>query len=889
MSVYVWDGETARATAQYVMTATGPVPASSMRAMPSGYASSELLETESRVFIAHRGGSLNWPEMSLYAYTRAVEWGVGVLEVSLARTSDGVWFGLHDQTLDRTSGTSGANPQSMTWAQVQAYNITAANTNDPSQPVRPYMRLSSLLDAYGDSHLIMFDPKYTYSNATWLNELFTILLQHAPAERLVGKYAISAQGFANACRTRGIKCWGYAYESDVPNLPTQAPAWDFLGMEWSASQEAWDAALAYDKPVFGHICATAGQVTTALGKGASGCMVSGVMTLDRRESESATPPPPPPPVVTDQPGRVNQAGSLPLGSTSYAIPAGALYVSPSGNDTSGTGAIGAPYATLAKAASMVAAGGTIVMRQGVYHEGTSSAAGLGVVVSGKTGVVIQSYPGEAVWLDGSSVTTGWVEDGVFWRKDITLTLDRSPTYSRGALDSTTPGWQWVNPSVPTAPWPEQVFIDGVAQEQVDALAKVGPGKFYVAGTATGTNGFTFTSSAYYIGTDPTGKEVRISDRTVALTCLSANMMVRGVGFRRYSNSTCDFGVVKLYRNGDSMENCIIEDCATTGVWLDHNQGATLRKVTIQRCGLVGGGGNASDNTILDRCKFVGNSRARYNPTPVAGGWKQAHSQYISVLDCDISDNTWTGLWFDEAVHKMDIIGCNVQNNGRWGIVVEISEAARIANCLITGNYLGGVLIQNSNNCRVWNNTFADSGGKSIKILQDPRRPSDGAGNIDGRFSLDWYAANHTWQIASLEFYNNVSDDPGALSLTSEVGYGFAVISQESPLKAWSTFGLKMNGNLYSRTTAGKPLNMFLLAQAGANAAGWGTLPPYRNVVAPQESTSKENIGSSALDSRFMLTPAMETLVATAPQALPADIAALIGVAAGTKHVGVWRD
>lgn len=57
-------------------------------------------------YVAHRGGSREWPEMSLHAYTQAGFWGVGALEVSLARTSDGVWFGLHDADINRTSGTT---------------------------------------------------------------------------------------------------------------------------------------------------------------------------------------------------------------------------------------------------------------------------------------------------------------------------------------------------------------------------------------------------------------------------------------------------------------------------------------------------------------------------------------------------------------------------------------------------------------------------------------------------------------------------------------------------------------------------------------------------------------------------------------------------------------
>ena len=41
-------------------------------------------------YVAHRGGSRDWPEMSMAAYRAAVGLGVDALEISLARTSDGV-------------------------------------------------------------------------------------------------------------------------------------------------------------------------------------------------------------------------------------------------------------------------------------------------------------------------------------------------------------------------------------------------------------------------------------------------------------------------------------------------------------------------------------------------------------------------------------------------------------------------------------------------------------------------------------------------------------------------------------------------------------------------------------------------------------------------------
>ena len=116
------------------------------------------------------------------------------------------------------------------------------------------------------------------------------------------------------------------------------------------------------------------------------------------------------------------AGSAPLGSTNYPIPAGAKYVNPAA-PAAGTGAIASPFKTLAAAVAATPAGGTVVMRGGTYHERVSVYAG----------ITIQAYPGEVVWMDGTVPVTGWVQDGTAWRHDgWNVALDASPTFTKGA-------------------------------------------------------------------------------------------------------------------------------------------------------------------------------------------------------------------------------------------------------------------------------------------------------------------------------------------------------------------------------------------------------------------------------------------------------------------------
>ncbi|HEV2912719.1 MAG TPA: glycerophosphodiester phosphodiesterase [Pyrinomonadaceae bacterium] len=73
----------------------------------------ETFRHESRrpLIIAHRGGAGLWPENTLYAFTRARDLGVDVLEMDAQVTADGVLVVMHDSTLDRT--TDGSGPVNM--------------------------------------------------------------------------------------------------------------------------------------------------------------------------------------------------------------------------------------------------------------------------------------------------------------------------------------------------------------------------------------------------------------------------------------------------------------------------------------------------------------------------------------------------------------------------------------------------------------------------------------------------------------------------------------------------------------------------------------------------------------------------------------------------------
>jgi hypothetical protein len=269
--------------ALYYMSPSGAKTPTAAIPMRRGFANVTDVLNAYGTTMAHRGGSDSYPEMSLYGYTQSVMRGYGVLEVSLGRTSDGVWFGLHDQTTDRTSGGTFGNASSQTWAQIQAQNIVIGAQGAP----QPYMSWQQLVATYGSTHIIMADPKYAIG--TYNTEFLNMVATDIGVNRAIIKFSGAGSGAAalsTAAQAMGFQTWGYFYATDASaaqggngNLQTWGSYWTTLGMEYGASQAIWNEALAFGKPVIGHIAPNQAAYNSAMSKGASAVQVSGVAVV----------------------------------------------------------------------------------------------------------------------------------------------------------------------------------------------------------------------------------------------------------------------------------------------------------------------------------------------------------------------------------------------------------------------------------------------------------------------------------------------------------------------------------------------------------------------------------------------------------------------------------
>ena len=239
-----------------------------MRAVPRGYSDIYTMLGTRGFLIAHRGGSVSWPEASMRAYTNAVMFGAGALEVSCQKTKDGVWFLNHDRTLKRVDPTAPDTPVTeMTWADIQKYHTIG----------EPFVTVEEYFAAYGSSHITVLDPKYS---ATEWQELKKFFPSDAHG-RIIWKFSIDAGWLAGQWKADGWKCWGYSYPDQVTDgrINEWHKPWDYVGMSWEASDEVWRRTIALGKPVWAHICPTRDAYDQGLAKGAIGCMVSGVANI----------------------------------------------------------------------------------------------------------------------------------------------------------------------------------------------------------------------------------------------------------------------------------------------------------------------------------------------------------------------------------------------------------------------------------------------------------------------------------------------------------------------------------------------------------------------------------------------------------------------------------
>lgn len=229
----LWTGTVEKAVSVNLWNGTTEVPLGSIQPYTGNYHLSDLFST-SPFYIAHRGGGDNWPEHTMRAYRGAVNWGMKAIEVSVNITSDNVMFCHHDTNTSRMTGTN-LSFASATAAQIEALTNTADTTVNSAQDRQPIPRLTSVLSAFSNNHVMFIEPK---TGGSWQADLIALIKSYPDvANRIVWKAPIVA-GFTGA-KTAGFTTWGYLLQNDPAHADVAGlvanPEVDMIGVNHTAS------------------------------------------------------------------------------------------------------------------------------------------------------------------------------------------------------------------------------------------------------------------------------------------------------------------------------------------------------------------------------------------------------------------------------------------------------------------------------------------------------------------------------------------------------------------------------------------------------------------------------------------------------------------------------
>ncbi|GAA4204037.1 right-handed parallel beta-helix repeat-containing protein [Microbispora amethystogenes] len=514
------------------------------------------------------------------------------------------------------------------------------------------------------------------------------------------------------------------------------------------------------------------------------------------------------------------AGPLPIGTAAYPVPAGAFFVSPQGNDAA-NGSQSAPWRTVGRAVKAAPAGAVIVLRGGVYHES--------VEVYGKR-LTLQAYPREAVWFDGTEPVSGWVRDGSIWRRDgWTVRFDNTDPTAGGG-----PAWHMVGSENPVANWPDQVFVDGRQQRQVAGRDQVVAGTFAVD----------YNRGTLYLGSDPTGRDVRATTLAEALYLNMAHgSAVLGIGFRRYATPIKRVGAVKGFGNDLRFENDVFADTALAGLSIKGDR-IVVRHNSFLRNGQLGLHGHRTQGAVVTGNLMEGNNWERFEQAPVSGGMKITTSSGLQLIGNRSQRNRGPGLWLDESVSDAVIARNLAWENTGHGIHFEISARGLLVGNFAADNGRNGLYVNESSDVRMWNNTALRNGESQINIIDGAREQAD---------------PNMPWNVSGVEVRNNVLQGGGTGPLISV---------QDLTGRRTAAQMATLDYNVYIRMGQSRES----LIKWIDRSRGGGTYTSLKGIQAQIEGHGREVPAENAQSGL------------SAGAALPSDVAGWLGTQAGARNV-----
>lgn len=539
--------------------------------------------------------------------------------------------------------------------------------------------------------------------------------------------------------------------------------------------------------------------------------------------------------ITDQPNLPAQRGALPIGTASYTIPSGALFVDPVNGLNANSGTLGLPYATVAYATTKVGANGTIICRAGEYHEQFD-------FTTARQPCTIMNYPGETVWFDGSIVVTSWTQNGATWvHTGVTTQFNHTTSAGWASYANFLNGDMYAGLS-------DQVFYDG---EPLTQIADATP-------PATGQFSVDYTANTITIGSDPSGHELRVSDLRY-LVVASQQLSWKGVGIRRYAPDTTNSVGAPFYYGGSSggstFENLVVRQSAIAGMNLN-KPNITVRYCTFENNMHTAIGGNKCDYLLVDSCVMQNNNQGKFSAQPTTAGIKVTRCLGATVRNCYIANNAGAmGVWMDVSCVEIKVLHNYITGTHYKGIEQELSDGGNIGGVqyrgVVAGNYITGanfgISCLDTGYTDFYNNTIVNCISADIMMQRDDRDLNTG----NDTFTL----AECPWDIMYNASVNNIM---GTCTIPIR-------IFDSNNSRSADVLYNSIRNNTFTKLTGG-------IVQWGNASNSYTTYNTPAALEAAVPALTSGNVQSSNIDHSKALP-------------IPANVAAALGISPGVKHTG----
>ncbi|MGB4759458.1 MAG: right-handed parallel beta-helix repeat-containing protein [Candidatus Saccharimonadales bacterium] len=584
--------------------------------------------------------------------------------------------------------------------------------------------------------------------------------------------------------------------------------------------------------------------------------------------------------------------SLPISYNLASLGGTQRFVATNGNDSSGNGTSGAPYATLAKAISVAVNNDSIVIRGGTYR-GQANIS----VPANKTLRII-AYPGETPVFNGAQVVTGgWNTEGSY----------RYISYARRAVTDGS-GISFVSGQNLTGDgvgkYADQAWVGGTQLRQVSAKASLANGTFWVDQT---------NNRLYMTATNAGQPSVEVTQLNRFMYVNSPRTSIEGIRVTRYSNNGGDYGVFIFAPTADNtiMRDVEVSEYAYLGVLYDgssnRNDGGLMDRVTMTGGNWMGLSLNGTDNFTIQNSKLTNmNQFNEFTHDPQSGAVKTARTWHTKIIANSISGNKSPGVWFDISNYHAIIANNTMINNDGAAVFYEISDDLLLANNYIYSSIASAqpVKLAGSSGLKLVNNTII-GGRDPVGIYTDersktgcsnPANPPCGSwGNLRDSYhpllaTMDWIPRLDLMvnNIIAYPAGNGYCSGRAPVCITQRNSDAYVPINNTIH-KADASRGIpqtQINGNVYANGTdkiisinepAGRytTLTAFSAAMAGApvGIGGFETLGRY---------------GDSYVGADGTPTAALTALHSSA-FAVPVNADLNVYIPAGTKHYGVtWK-